>query len=480
MKRLLLFCFLLTLPFGASAKGPNFVFFLVDDLGWADVGYNGSSFHKTPNIDAFAKSGVQFTNGYAAASVCSPTRASILTGRHPVRVNITDWIPGNRTTGKFQKLEDRDNLALEEVTIAETLKENGYKTFFAGKWHLGGEGYYPTDQGFDINIGGHEAGGPKGGYYAPWNNPNLKSKKDDNYLTERLTAETNAYIEEQSKGDAPFLVYLSYYNVHTPIQPYQKHIDKYQAAANALEGDTPTIKTRDGVSRARQDNPELASMVAAVDDSVGSILKKLDDLNIADDTVVIFFSDNGGLCTRPPSFGAKQKSNDPGSKVGPGCNLPLRSGKGWLYEGGIHEATIVRAPGITAPGGKCDSPVMSTDFLPTILELAGIESSPEIQIDGESIVDLLMSPAQVKERSLHWHYPHYHGSGWSPGGAIRKGDWKLIEFWEHGDAQLFNLASDLEEQNDLSERHPEIKAQLTKDLADWRNEIGAPMPELAK
>lgn len=271
MKYFLLFCLSLTLPLFAEAKGTNFIFFLVDDLGWADVGYNGSTFHKTPNIDAFAASGVQFTNGYAAASICSPTRASILTGRHPVRINITDWIPGNSTTGKFRKLEDRDNLALEEVTIAETLKENGYQTFFAGKWHLGGKRYYPEQQGFDVNIGGHEAGGPKGGYYAPWNNPNLTPKADDNYLTERLTAETTAYIEEQSKGDDPFFVYLSYYNVHTPIQPYQKHIEEFQPAANALEGETPTITSRDGVSRARQDNAELASMVAAVDDSVGSI-----------------------------------------------------------------------------------------------------------------------------------------------------------------------------------------------------------------
>ncbi|MEC5128212.1 sulfatase [Verrucomicrobiales bacterium BCK34] len=480
MKHFLLFWFSLTLPLFADAKGPNFIFFLVDDLGWADVGFNGSTFHKTPNIDALAQSGVQFTNGYAAASVCSPTRASILTGRHPVSVNITDWIPGNSDTGKFQKLEDRDNLALEEVTIAEALKKNGYKTFFAGKWHLGDEGHYPEDQGFDINIGGHNSGSPRGGYYAPWKNPRLDPKPDDDYLTERLTAETNAYIEQHSQGDEPFLVYLSYYNVHTPIQPYKKHIETFEAAAKALEGETPTITTRDGVSRGRQDNPELASMVAAVDDSVGSILKKLDDLSIADNTVIIFFSDNGGLCTRPPSYGAKQKSSDPGSKVGPGCNLPLRSGKGWLYEGGIREATIVRAPGITTPGTKCDSPVMSTDFFPTILELAGIAPSPKLQIDGESIVDLLKSPDQVKTRSLYWHYPHYHGSGWTPGGAIRKGDWKLIEFWEHGDAQLFNLKSDLKEQHDLSSKNPDKKAELAKDLSEWRREIGAKMPEPAR
>lgn len=472
MKRPLLALFLgaVLIP-TAQAKSPNFVFFLVDDLGWADVSCNGSSFYRTPHIDKLAKSGVRFTDGYAAASICSPTRASILTGRHPVRVNITDWIPGNRDTGKFQKVEDRDNLALEEVTIAEVLKENGYKTYFAGKWHLGDEGHYPEDQGFDINIGGHDRGSPPGGYYSPWNNPRLKSKFDGEYLTERLTEETNQFIEAQSKAEEPFLVYLSYYNVHTPIQPYQKRIDEYTEAAAKLDGETPVIEMRDGISRGRQDNPELASMVAAVDDSVGSILKKLTELKLEDDTVVIFFSDNGGLCTRPAKPGKRKTP-----AYGPGCNLPLRSGKGWLYEGGIREATIVRAPGVTQAGGTCHSPVVSTDFFPTILELVGIESRPELHADGVSLVDLLKSPETVKERSLYWHYPHYHGSGWSPGGAIRKGKWKLIEFWEHGDAQLFDLATDIGEQKDLSESHPVKKAELAADLENWRKEIGAVMP----
>lgn len=455
------------------AEKPNFVFFLVDDLGWADVGCNGSTFHRTPHIDALAASGVRFTDGYAAASICSPTRASILTGRHPVRVNITDWIPGMARDGKFAKVEDRDNLALEEVTIAELLKENGYRTFFAGKWHLGNEGHYPEDQGFDVNIGGHERGGPPGGYYAPWKNPRLEARKDGEYLTERLTEETNRFIEEQNGEEAPFLVYLSYYNVHTPIQAYQKRIEEYEKAAKEFEGDTPTIEMRGGVSRARQDNAELASMVAAVDDSVGAVTGKLAELGIDDNTVVIFFSDNGGLCTRPP--GGREKKGG-AVRVGPGCNLPLRSGKGWLYEGGIREATIIRAPGVAEPGGVCSSPVMSTDFFPTMLELAGIEKRPDLHSDGVSLVDLLRSPGTKKERSLHWHYPHYHGSGWTPGGAIRKGDWKLIEFWEYGDAQLYHLGKDAGEQNDLIEIHPDKAAELAKDLADWRKRIGAVMP----
>ena len=471
MKRVLVLALTMLFAAAVEAKRPNFLFFLVDDLGWADVGFNGSTFHKTPHIDALAKSGTQFSNGYAAASICSPTRASIMTGRHPVRVNITDWIPGTSNTGKFQKVEDRDNLALSEVTIAEALKENGYRTFFAGKWHLGNEGHYPEDQGFDVNIGGHERGSPPGGYYSPWKNPRLDSKFDGEYLTERLTEETIGFIEEQSRQTKPFLAYLSYYNVHTPIQAYKKRIGEYPE----LPGQTPTIPMRGGLSRGRQDNPALASMVAAVDDSVGAIVNKLDALGIADNTVVIFFSDNGGLCTRPLKGNGRKKAN---SRVGPGCNLPLRSGKGWLYEGGIREATIIRAPGVGKPGTICASPMMSTDFYPTILELAGLKARPNLHRDGVSLVDLLKNPKLKKERSLFWHYPHYHGSGWTPGGAIRKGDWKLIEFWEHGDAQLYNLATDIGELNDLSEKHPRKKAELIRDLAKWRQDIGAVMPKL--
>ncbi|MBG85621.1 MAG: arylsulfatase [Verrucomicrobiales bacterium] len=474
IRKLLSILLLTAAPTLTEAKQPNFVFFLVDDLGWADVGCNGSTFYETPHIDALAKSGVRFTDGYAAASICSPTRASIMTGRHPVRVNITDWIPGTSKTGKFKHVADRDNLALEEITIAEVLKANGYKTFFAGKWHLGNQGHYPEDQGFDINIGGHERGGPPGGYYSPWKNPRLEAKADGEYLTERLTEETISFMAAQSKKKEPFLVYLSYYNVHTPIQAYKKRIAEYEARAKALPRDTPTIAMRDGLSRARQDNPALGSMVAAVDDSVGAITKKLEELGIDDNTVVIFFSDNGGLCTRPLGGNGKKSKN---SRIGPGCNLPLKSGKGWLYEGGIREATIIRAPGVSKPAGVCSSPVVSMDFFPTMLDLAGIKRQPKLHRDGVSIVDLLKSPGKSKQRSLYWHYPHYHGSGWTPGGAIRQGDWKLIEFWEHGDAQLYNLANDMGEQTDLSSKHPKVKAKLTAALAKWRKRIGAVMPE---
>ncbi|MEC7294512.1 MAG: sulfatase, partial [Planctomycetota bacterium] len=457
----------LTTTTARGSDQPNFLFFLVDDLGWADVGCNGSTFYQTPHIDSLATSGTRFTDGYAAASICSPTRASILTGRHPVRVNITDWIPGMSKTGKFEKVEDRDNLALSEVTIAETLRDAGYQTFFAGKWHLGEAGHFPEDQGFSINIGGHERGSPPGGYYAPWRNPKLVAKHDGEYLTERLTEETISFINSQRTQDPPFFAYLSYYNVHTPIQPYKKRVGEYEEKLKGLKGETPIIEERNARSRGRQDNAELASMVAAVDDSVGRILAKLDEWQLSDNTVVIFFSDNGGLCTRP----ASSKKNGKGA-AGPGCNLPLRAGKGWLYEGGIREAAIVRAPG-KAQGIVCNTPMVSTDFYPTILELAGLPLQPELHVDGRSLVPFLdTEPKEQAERELYWHYPHYHGSGWTPGGAIRKGDWKLIEFWEYDDVELYDLSNDIGEQNDLSTQHPEKVIELQLALDNWRTNIG--------
>ena len=443
----------------------NFVFFLVDDLGWADVGCFGSTFHETPNIDALAESGMKFTSGYAACPVCSPTRASILTGRHPVRVNITDWIPGASASGahnpRFKQIEDRDELALEEVTIAEELKKNGYDTFFAGKWHLGGEGFLPTEQGFDVNVGGHHRGSPPGGYYSPFRNPYLPNAKNSEYLTERLTKESIQFLESQN--DSPFLLYLSYYNVHTPIQPYKKRIDHYKKKANDEFGDTVVApkQERRGVSRMRQDNPDLASMVAAVDDSVGRILGKLDELKLVDNTVVIFFSDNGGLCTKPTA--------------GPGCNLPLRSGKGWLYEGGIREPMIVRAPGVTAPGTDCDVSVISTDFFPTMLELAGLPLQPDLHSDGTSLLPLLKGETTERE-PLYWHYPHYHGSTWTPGAAVRAGDWKLIELYEFGETELYNVRLDIGESKNLSDSMPEKTRELQSLLTSWQKRLGAQMP----
>ena len=446
----------------------NFVFFLVDDLGWADVGCFGSTFHETPNIDRLAASGMKFTNAYAASPVCSPTRASIMTGRHPVRVDITDWIPGNRqkkkNNPKFEHVNDRDSLALEEVTIAEALKDNGYQTFFAGKWHLGGEGSLPTDQGFDFNLGGIEKGSPPGGYYAPFKNRKLEDLDQDNYLTERLTDESISFLESRKK-DQPFLLFLSYYNVHTPIQPYRKRIKHFRAKAKTnFDDESPPIIEHDGQSRSRQDNPAYASMVSAVDDSVGQILDKLEKLELSNNTVVCFFSDNGGLCTLHRK------------RVAPTCNAPLRSGKGWLYEGGIRCPLIMRVPDVTEPDSVCKVPVSSTDFFPTILELANQKANADSHCDGRSLVNLLKGSAPAKRDPLFWHYPHYHGSSWTPGAAIRDGDWKLIEFYEYENFELYNLQTDIGEQNNLAETEPEKAKQMREKLRSWQLEMNARMP----
>lgn len=453
--------------FAAARERPNFVFLLVDDLGWADVGCNGSTFYETPNIDRLAASGMRFTQGYAACPVCSPTRASIMTGRHPVRVDITDWIPGMHAdrvpNARFQQIEDRHELALSEVTIAEVLKDAGYRTFFAGKWHLGDAGHLPTDQGFETNIGGYSAGSPPGGYYGPWKNPYLKQNFEGEYLTERLTAESVKFLQTRP-AEQPFLLYLAYYNVHTPIQPYKPLLPHFATKAREMFGETPAppILERQGVSRSRQDHPEYASMIGAVDVSVGTILKALEELKLTDNTVVIFFSDNGGLCTL--------------KNPGPTSNLPLRSGKGWLYEGGIREPLLIRAPGVTTPGSVCEQPVISTDFFPTILELAGLPLQPDLHIDGVSLLPLLKRAQQPVHPPLYWHYPHYHGSTWTPGAAVRDGDWKLIEFYEEDRAELYNLKEDVGEQHDLSQQQPEQFARLRQQLRTWQQALNARMP----
>jgi arylsulfatase A-like enzyme len=450
----------------AESNKTNFVFFLVDDMGWADVGCFGSKFHETPNIDKLAESGMRFTAGYAACPVCSPTRASIITGRHPVRVNITDWIPGSSTSryadAKFKHINDRDNLALKEVTIAEVLKGHGYQTFFGGKWHLGDKGHWPTDQGFDFNIGGNSKGSPPGGYYSPWTNPTLKAKHTGEYVTERLTEESIKFLNERDE-DKPFLLYLAYYNIHTPIQPYKKRMDHFEGKGKkTFEGATPTQVEHNGNTRMRQDNAALASMVSAVDISVGAILDRLEELKIDDNTVVCFFSDNGGLSTL--------------RKMGPGCNLPLRAGKGWLYEGGIREPTIIRAPGVAKKGGVCDTPICSTDFFPTILDLAGLPLMPETHADGVSVRSLLQEDGDFADRALYWHYPHYHGSTWKPGAAIRDGDWKLIEFYHYDKVELYNVKNDIEEKVELSGKHPEMKQKLLAKLHAWQKQMKAHMP----
>lgn len=465
---LCIFSTFLGIPVSADESKPNFVFFLVDDLGWSDLGCFGSTFYETPNIDKLCASGMKFTNGYAACPVCSPTRASIMTGRHPVRVDITDWIPGARrsqTQGAiFRHIDDRDNLALSEVTIAEALRAANYQTFFAGKWHLGDKGHWPKDQGFDFNIGGNAKGSPPGGYYAPWKNPTLESSGENEYLTERLTKESINFLKSRNESQ-PFLLYLSYYNVHTPITPYKKRIDQFRKKAlHSFQSRAPAIEEHEGLSRSRQDNSEYASMVAAVDDSVGAILSAINERKLANNTVIIFFSDNGGLCTL--------------KRVGPTCNLPLRSGKGWLYEGGVREPMIMRVPGITRPGSVCDTPVVSMDFFPTILELAGLAPDTNVALDGVSILPLLTekNTPSLDDREFYWHYPHYHGSTWTPGASIRIGSWKLIEFYHWKKTELYDLSTDPGERHNLVSSRPDKQRELLTKLHEWQSRMNARMP----
>ncbi|WP_286764906.1 MULTISPECIES: sulfatase [Rhodopirellula] len=467
----------------STASRPNVLLFLVDDLGWADLGCYGSTYHETPQIDALAESGTRFTNAYAACPVCSPTRASILTGRHPVRVDITDWIPGMSTdraqNPRFQHVDDRDNLALNEVTLAEHLRDAAdYQTFFLGKWHLGDVGHLPTDQGFQINIGGGHKGSPPGGYYSPWRNPYLKAKHDGEYLTTRLTDEAISLVDTASSEDKPFFMMMSYYNVHSPITPDKRTIDHFQekqANTPELRGDTPTIAERDAITRGRQDNPAYASMVKAVDTSVGRIMQALKEHGVDDNTLVVFFSDNGGLSTL--------------RKFGPTCNSPLRAGKGWLYEGGIREPLLVRLPK-TAPDAAraktaalqpkiIDTIACSTDLFPTILDVVGLPLQPELHADGISLLPAIKgeaSGADSTSRDLHWHYPHYHGSLWRPGAAIRRGNYKLIEFYETDTAELYDLSVDMGETKDLSKTEPERFTKLRDALRQWQTEMDAKMP----
>ena len=449
---------------------PNFVFILVDDLGWKDVGYMGSTFYETPHIDKLASQGMMFTNAYAAASVCSPTRASIMAGKYPARLDITDWI-GGKQKGKLLPAEYKHQLPLEEVTIAEAFKQAGYKTCFIGKWHLGDKPYFPEKQGFDINIGGHAAGQP-GSYFYPYKNkrssyfdvPGLENGREGEYLTDRLTDESLKFLDK-NKGK-PFLLYLSHYAVHTPLQSKKELTEKYRAKAEALPQNDGNewLPERNSFTRQRQDQPVYAGMVQSTDESVGRVMQKLDELGLTENTIVIFMSDNGGLSTL-----YKRKS-------GPTSNVPLRAGKGWLYEGGIREPMIVKWPGVVQPGSVCDVPVVSTDFYPTMLEMTGLPLKPQQHKDGLSLVPLLKQEGGLNRKALFWHFPHYHGSGSKPSGAVRAGDYKLIEWFEDGKIELYNLKNDLGEKHDLAKKMPDKAEELKQMLHAWRKRVDAKMP----
>lgn len=450
---------------------PNFVFILVDDLGWTDLGSFGSTFYDTPNIDQLTASGMKFTNAYAACPVCSPTRASIMTGKYPARIDATDWF-GAPQPENVEKHWTRDKpllpapykeyMASEEKTIAEALKEAGYATFFAGKWHLGDEEkYYPEQQGFDVNIGGYFRGGPYTGnrYFSPYDNPKMENGPEGEHLPDRLASETANFIEQHK--DSSFLAYLSFYSVHTPLMAREDLEEKYQAKKDSLGLEDKWGEEGDRKHRLVQSHPVYAGMIEAMDEAVGKVLDQLKASGVEDNTVVIFMSDNGGLAT---------------SEGHPTTNLPLRAGKGWLYEGGIREPMIVRWPGVTPAGSVSEVPVTSTDFYPTMLEMANIPKLPEQHQDGESFVSVLKGNKEPVHETLFWHYPHYGNQGASPGSAIRKGDWKLIHWYEDDRYELFNLKEDIGEKQNVADEYPERVENLKVELEQWIKEVDGKLP----
>ena len=449
-----------------TAKKPNIVLIVVDDLGARDTGYAGSSFYRTPNIDRLASQGAVFTQAYAAASICSPTRAALMTGKHPARLKITNWIPGLRPPGK-ELLEPaiQEHLPLAETTVAEFVQAAGYRTFFTGKWHLGGKGYHPDDQGFEKNIGGGEFGQPPGGYFSPYSNPQLTDGPPNEYLPDRMTAEAINFIGENT--DNPFFVYLSYYTVHTPLHKVQKHMQSYQDELQSIERlDTTNLEQeRGGFTRLAQTNPLYASMVTAMDDNIGRLLDALQSLNLDKNTLLIFTSDNGGLATLAPFHEHFQHGI-------PTSNLPLRAGKGWLYEGGVRVPLVIRWP--TRIGeATISAPVVTMDLFETILEVTGVEQTGKS--DGESLWPLLDGAGQGQQRDLFWHFPHYHGSGSIPSSALRSGSWKYIHFYGHGE-ELYDLEADPQERSNLIDRETDIANTMREKLEERLTEVHADLP----
>jgi arylsulfatase A-like enzyme len=468
------------------ANKPNVIVILSDDLGWADLSCYGSTFHESPNLDKLAAQGMRFTQAYSSSPYCSPSRAAIMTGRHPARLKITDYIPSNGKSGKLLPAEMKMELPLEETTIAEVLSDAGYATWHVGKWHLGDVGFYPQDQGFQVNIAGH-AGGLPPSFFWPYGNKNnevvpkaagnnyhsrgvpgvVAGGKKGEHLCDRLTSEAMKLIEKRNP-ELPFFLYLPFYDVHTPIMAKLELVEKYKAKAAKMGlpavDAVPTYTEGNPVHGAspkklpeQQVNPTYAAMIETMDTNVGRLMARLDELGIADNTLILFTSDNGGHSVT--------------------SNRALRGGKGWLYEGGVREPWIVKWPGVTKPGSTCDVPVMNTDILPTVLEACGLPAKPDLHKDGVSFASLLKGETKPVHDALFWHFPHYGNHGSGPCSGVRVGDWKLIEWLEDDSVELFNLTTDLSEKNDVAAQHPEMVQQLRERLHAWRKETAANMPK---
>ena len=470
----------------AAAAPPNVVFIIADDLGGRDITpFNPECFYDTPNLQRLADSGTRFTEGYAACPVCSPTRSAVMTGQWPARTRNTDYFGGpneffgqslpavtdSTAIDRLRRHADRPlwpapylgQLAEAHTTLAEALRANGYATFFAGKWHLGPEGSLPEDHGFDINKGGVPQGSPPGGkrYFSPYGNARLTDGPPGEHLPDRLASETSRFIGDHK--DRPFLAYLSFYSVHTPLMAPDDLVAKYvqrrrdRGLADAFAPEPPRK------NRIVQSHAVYGGMVEAMDAAVGKVLDALERHGLAERTLVIFTSDNGGLST---------------SEGSPTSNLPFRAGKGWLYEGGIRVPLLVRLPGVTRPGSTSAWPVTSTDYFPTILEAAGLPLLPAQHRDGVSFLAAIENPAaENRERPLLWHYPHWGNQGGRPGGAVRLGDWKLIDWYWGREPELFNLADDLGERTNLAATHPRKLAELQALLNRFREETAAVMPK---
>lgn len=451
----------------------NFILFIIDDLGWTDTGSYGSTFYETPNIDQLAAEGARFTQFYTASPVCSPTRASIMTGKHPARINFTDYT-GGKQKGQLLPAESIRQLPIGEVTIGDTFKAAGYTTGYIGKWHLGGAEFLPNAQGFDYMRAVNHSGAP-GSYFYPYKNnayplrnvPDLKIGTAGEYLTDRLTEEALRFI--QPHRHEHFLLVLSHYAVHVPLQSKQALTHKYTVKAAGLPplGGPPALPEGTlGITKQRQDYPVYAGMVESVDQSVGRVLNKLRKLGLDSQTVVVFVSDNGGLST----FQTGRRGTPPTSV------LPLRAGKGWLYEGGIRIPLIIKWPGVVPRGTEIEVPSITMDLYPTMLQIAGLPLRPKQHRDALSLVPLLRKTGQIPRQTLHWHYPHYSPTDVRPSGAIRVGNYKLIEWFEDNHLELYDLVQDVSESTNLAQQMPSKAAELRNLLHVWRSRVHARMP----
>lgn len=454
----------------AKGEKPKIVFILADDLGYSDLSYMGSTYYETPNIDAIAHKGLIFTNGYSGSQVCSPFRATLLTGQFTARHGITDRIGSLsgedwRAKKRFSKVlpaSYKHHIDTNTITLPLAFKQAGYTTFFAGKWHLGDVGYYPENYGFNINKGGYHRGSPAGGYFSPFNNPKLENQEQGDNLSMRLANETVSFIK--ASKNKPFLAYLSFYAVHGPIQTNKEKWQKYHHKAAVIG--IPDKGFDDGYflpMRKYQDNPVYAGLVETMDDTVGVVLDALKDNGLDKNTIVIFTSDNGGVTS--------------GDNYSTNC-LPLKGDKGYQWECGIRIHYIVNVPWLNHQGEKSDIPVTGSDFFPTLLDLAGLPLQPQDHIDGKSIKPILHGDS-IEQRPLFWHYPHYGNQEGRPVSIIRKGDWKLIHYWEDGHIELYNLTQDIHEDNNLATLHPKLTLNMYEIPMTWLKEFGAKHPSIA-